>query len=126
MAKNYEQETPSINLIGSGTIFKGDITSNGDFRIDGTLIGSITSKSKIVIGATGVVDGEIHCQNADFSGKIKANVKVGELLTLKSTSNLIGNLNIGKLAIEPGAQFTGNCSMENEKYTPIDETVDDE
>ncbi|MDD2412688.1 MAG: polymer-forming cytoskeletal protein [Bacteroidales bacterium] len=126
MAKNYEQEIPSINLIASGTIFKGDITSNGDFRIDGTLIGSITSKSKVVIGTTGVVDGEIHCQNADFSGKIKADVKVGELLTLKSTSNLIGNLTIGKLAIEPGAQFTGNCSMENEKYTPTDETLDDE
>lgn len=126
MAKNHEQETPSINLIGSGTIVKGDITSNGDFRIDGTLIGSITSKSKVVIGTTGIVDGEIHCLNADFSGKIKANVKVSELLTLKSSTNLIGNINIGKLAIEPGAQFTGNCSMENENYTPTDETIDDE
>ncbi len=125
MAKNYEQESPSINLIGSGTIVKGDITSNGDFRIDGTLIGSITSKSKIVIGTTGVVDGQINCQNADFSGKIKADVKVVELLTLKSTTNLIGNIRVGKLAIEPGAQFTGNCSMENENYTPSADKLND-
>lgn len=125
MAKNYEQESPSINLIGSGTIVKGEITSNGDFRIDGTLIGSITSKSKIVVGTTGVVDGQINCQNADFSGKIKADVKVVELLTLKSTTNLIGNIKVGKLAIEPGAQFTGNCSMENENYSPSEDNLNE-
>lgn len=118
MAKNYEQENPSINLLGNGTMVKGDITSNGDFRIDGTLIGSIFSKSKVVIGTTGVVDGEINCENADFSGSIKGNIKVTELLTLKSTSKLLGNISVGKLAIEPGAQFSGNCIMDNNTLSP--------
>ena len=125
MAKNYEQENPSINLLGNGTIVKGDITSNGDFRIDGTLIGSIFSKSKVVVGTTGVVDGEINCQNADFSGTIKANIKVTELLTLKSTTKLIGNINVGKLAIEPGAQFSGNCTMDNDNLSSSDQSMND-
>ncbi len=131
MAKNYEQENPSINLLGNGTMVKGDITSNGDFRIDGTLIGSIFSKSKVVIGTTGVIDGEINCENADFSGSVKGNIKVTELLTLKSTSKLIGNISVGKLAIEPGAQFSGNCIMENNTLSPSntlsssDQNVDD-
>jgi cytoskeletal protein CcmA (bactofilin family) len=112
MAKNPEIETPSINLLGTGTIVKGNITSNGDMRIDGTLIGSIQSKGKVVVGPTGVVEGEIVCQNADLSGNVKAQVTVTELMTLKSTSRLIGDVKTSKLAIEPGALFTGSCKME--------------
>ncbi len=111
MAKSYESETPSINLLGAGTTIKGEIISNGDFRIDGTLIGSINSKGKIVVGASGSVEGSIICQNADFSGNIKAKIEVAELLTLKATAKLTGDIIIGKLSIEPGAQYTGTCNM---------------
>ncbi len=111
MAKSYESEAPSINLLGAGTTIKGDIVSNGDFRIDGTLIGSINSKGKLVVGASGSVEGNIICQNADFSGNIKAKVEVSELLTLKATAKLVGDISIGKLSIEPGAQYVGNCNM---------------
>lgn len=112
MAKNTEIETPSINLLGAGTVVKGNITSNGDIRIDGTLIGSIQSKGKVVVGPTGIVEGEIVCQNADLSGNVKAQVNVTELMTLKSTSRLVGDVKTSKLAIEPGAMFTGSCKME--------------
>ena len=71
MAKNIEVESPVINIIGNGTIIKGDIKASGDMRIDGTLIGSVTSKGKVVVGTTGNVEGEINCQSADFSGRIK-------------------------------------------------------
>lgn len=113
MAKTYEQEVATINLIGGGTIIKGEVVTNGDFRIDGHLFGSIESQSKIVVGPSGVVDGEIKCQNAEFSGEVRANVKVSELLTLKSTSRLTGDIVVGKLAIEPGAILTGHCSMDD-------------
>lgn len=112
MAKNTEMESPSINLLGTGTVVKGNITSTGDIRIDGTLVGSIQSKGKVVVGPTGNVEGEIMCQNADISGNIKAHVSVAELLTLKSTSRLVGDVKTSKLAIEPGAMFTGSCKME--------------
>ncbi len=111
MAKT-EMESPSINLLGTGTSVKGNIISAGDIRIDGTLIGSIQSKGKVVVGPTGIVEGEIICQNADMSGNIKAHITVTELLTLKSTSRLVGDVKTSKLAIEPGAMFTGSCKME--------------
>jgi len=114
MAKINEQDTPSINLIGSGTIIKGDIKSNGDIRIDGTVIGSLQSKGKVVIGTTGNVEGEIDCVNGDSSGIIKAKVTVKELLSLKASSKLTGDIITNKLAIEPGAVFTGTCNMTNE------------
>ena len=113
MSKNKEVEVHSINLLSSGTMVKGEIKVNGDFRIDGTFEGSIECKGKVVVGPTGSVDGEILCQNADFSGKVKATVKVAELLTLKETANFAGDITTNKLAIEPGAKFSGNCIMEN-------------
>ncbi len=108
---NIIESSPSINFLGNGTIIKGDIKSNGDYRIDGHLMGSINSKGKVVIGASGKVEGEIICQNADFSGIIKAKVVVHELLTLKAAAKLTGDIFVTKLAIEPGARFTGSCNM---------------
>lgn len=111
MAKIFEQESPSINLIGAGTVIKGDIKSNGDIRIDGTLIGSVNSKGKLVVGTSGNIEGEVVCQNADFSGIIKAQVTVLELLSMKASAKLNGDVTTNKLAIEPGALFSGSCSM---------------
>lgn len=115
MAKNNIVETPSINTIGKGTSIKGDVRSGGDFRIDGELNGSISSDGKIVIGATGNVEGEIICQNADISGTVKANIQVKELLSLKSSCSVNGDIVTNKLAIEPGARFSGTCSMDNKE-----------
>lgn len=112
MAKANEPEHTSINLIGSGTTIKGEVKSNGDIRIDGTLIGQVHSKGKIIVGNSGVIEGEIYCQNADFSGNIKAKVEVAELLSLKASSRLRGEIVTNKLAIEPGARFTGTCTMD--------------
>jgi len=119
MAKSFEQDSPSINLVGAGTIIKGEVKSNGDIRIDGTLIGSVSSKGKLVVGATGNIEGEIICQNADFSGIIKATVTVSELLSMKATAKLNGDVITNKLAIEPGALFSGSCSMNNSSIKEI-------
>ena len=114
MAKNVEIDSQSINTIGAGTVIKGDIKSSGNFRIDGTLIGSINCKGKIIVGNTGIVEGDIICQNADFSGEIKANIKISELLALKASSKLTGEVITNKLSIEPGAKFSGSCNMDND------------
>ena len=111
MAKTITNETPTVNMIGKGTSIKGDVRSDGDFRIDGNLTGSIHSTGKIVVGATGTIDGEINCQNADISGVVKATIKVKELLSLKATCKVSGDVHTNKLAIEPGAIFTGTCNM---------------
>lgn len=104
-------DSNSINILGSGTEVTGNIKSNGDFRIDGHLKGNIEVKGKLVVGASGLVDGEVFCQTADISGNLKGKINVSELLTLKSTSRITGDIITGKIAIEPDAQFTGTCSM---------------
>lgn len=101
----------STSLIGAGTSMKGDITSNGDLRIDGSLIGNINCTAKVVIGANGVVEGDIHGQQADIMGKVTGTIKVKDLLQLKGGSMVNGNLQAAKLQIEPTANFNGECHM---------------
>ena len=101
----------TVNTIGSGTVVTGDVQSKGDIRVDGTLKGSINTKGKVVVGSTGIVEGDVTCQNADVSGEIKAKITVSELLSLKTTAKLDGDIIANKLAIEPGATFSGSCSM---------------
>lgn len=111
MSKGASPETGSVNLIGAGTTIEGDINSNSDIRIDGTLKGTLNTRGKLVVGPSGNIEGEITCQNADISGQLRGKLNVTELLSLKSTAKLSGEIVVGKLAIEPGADFSGNCSM---------------
>jgi cytoskeletal protein CcmA (bactofilin family) len=101
----------SASLIGAGTTMKGDITSNGDLRIDGTLVGNIHCSAKVVIGANGVVQGDINGQQADIMGKVTGTISVKDLLQLKGGSHLNGNIEAAKLQIEPAANFNGQCHM---------------
>ena len=107
-------QTPAGNgttLISSGTTLKGDISSNGDLRIDGTIIGNIHSNAKIIIGASGVVEGDISGNQADIVGKVSGNIRAKELLQLRGESVVTGNLYAGKLQVEPSATFNGQCHM---------------
>ncbi len=100
-----------LNMIASGTKIQGDIESEGDFRVEGTLIGTIKSKGKIVIGESGSVDGQVFCENADISGKVKGKIEVSALTVLKESSSFEGDITTMKISIEPGAIFSGSCQM---------------
>lgn len=112
---NYQESTNSVNTIVNGTEINGEIKSTGDIRIDGKLKGTVDIKGRLVIGATGFVDGEIICSNCDVSGKILGTITVTELLSLKSSANIQGDMVTKKLSIEPGAVFTGTCKMDGKQ-----------
>ena len=103
--------TETINTIGAGTIVTGDIQSKGDIRLDGVLKGSVNTSGKVVLGKEGIIEGDVVCNSADISGTIKAKITVSQLLSLKATAKLNGEIITNKLSIEPGAAFTGSCSM---------------
>lgn len=106
-----EETKVAVNMIGAGTIITGDIYSKGDIRVDGTLKGSVITEGKVVLGKDGVIEGDVECSTADISGMIKAKITVAELLLLKTSAKLNGDITTNKLSIEPGAEFTGSCSM---------------
>ena len=109
--KTQKEMTEMINTIGAGTTITGDVQSKGDIRIDGTLKGSVNTTGKVVLGKEGVIEGDVVCNNADIAGALKAKITTTELLSLKSTAKLNGDITTNKLSIEPGASFTGSCSM---------------
>jgi cytoskeletal protein CcmA (bactofilin family) len=116
MAKMAEAEnTNKINMIGVGTTIEGNISSSENIRFDGNLIGNLQTKGKVFIGQSGKVTGEIRCKNCEIEGVVDGRVVVEELLSLRSVSKLFGEIKTGKLAIEPGATFTGKCDMGGKK-----------
>jgi len=117
MAKETESLRDQINIIGGGTTIKGDIDCSGDIRIDGKVTGNINVQGKIVIGQTGNINGQINCKNSEIEGKLDGKIYVAELLVLKSTAAILGDITTSKLAIEPGATFTGNCKMDGKGQT---------
>ncbi|MFM2368954.1 MAG: hypothetical protein RL619_1254 [Bacteroidota bacterium] len=110
-AKSYTDLLGKTNRIVEGTTIKGDIISQADFRLDGELIGNFQSSGKIVIGPAGSVTGDIVCKNADIEGKFNGKIHVTEILNIKSKASIHGEVSVGKLSVEPGADFSASCTM---------------
>lgn len=106
-----EDITSSSTFISKGTVIQGNIETPGNFRIEGKLTGNLTSKAKVALGPVASVTGDIKAQNAEVDGTIDGNVDVAELLTLKATAVVTGNITTSKLVVEPGAVFNGKCTM---------------
>lgn len=99
------------NVIAKKSTFVGDVTSEGDFRIDGVLEGTLKTKGRVIIGVEGVIKGNVEAENADIEGKFSGQLLVANTLTIKATANISGDVIIGKLSIEPGATFNATCAM---------------
>ena len=113
MAKNIQEDAHVVNQIKSGTYIEGIIKATSDIRIDGTLKGTLQTEGKLVIGTSGQIDGDITCQSAEIHGTVNGKVTVNEMLSLKASCKLLGDIVVGRLSIEPGAQFSGSCVMGN-------------
>lgn len=127
MGKGSNPDSPfagrgSINIIGQGTEIDGEITSDHDIRVDGILKGFVKSKSKVVIGATGIVEGDVVCKNADITGKLTGKLSVSDLLFLKSSANVQGDIVTNKIVVESGAIMNGTLQMGDVKAQKMVET----
>lgn len=109
--KIAEELSNSSNIIGKGTTFQGDIETHGNIRVEGVIKGSIITKSKIVVGQSARVEGSILAQNAEVAGSVKGSVEVTELLTLRPTAVIDGDIITNKLVVESGSKFNGGCKM---------------
>ncbi|MEY8849429.1 polymer-forming cytoskeletal protein [Psychroserpens sp. XS_ASV72] len=99
------------NTIAKGTTVTGDIISDGDFRIEGTLQGNIKTSGKVVIGKSGIINGTLKSTNADVEGKFSGKLLISGLLSLKSSAHVEGEAEVGKLAVEIDATFNATCVM---------------
>ena len=99
------------NTIAKGSTITGDIVSDGDFRIEGTIQGNVKTPGKVVIGRTGIIKGTLTSANADIEGRFSGKLILSDTLSLKSTAFVEGEVEVAKLAVEPGATFNATCKM---------------
>lgn len=112
MAKNTENiPDMGINRIVEGTSIEGEIKCESNIRIDGSFVGNLSTKGRLVVGPQGRIEGTVNCQNAEIEGLVKGKVFVQQLLSLKGTAKVEGDIFTDKLAVEPGSSFTGACNM---------------
>lgn len=100
------------------TSLVGNIETKSNIRIDGVLKGNINCGGKIIIGPQGEIQGDLNCQNIDIEGKFKGKMEVIEMLLVKTTAKIVGEVITGKLSVEPGALFEASCTM-NSKIKSI-------
>jgi cytoskeletal protein CcmA (bactofilin family) len=101
----------NATMIAEGTTLKGDLHSNHDLRIDGTIHGNVSSSAKIVIGPSGKIEGNMEGRNADISGKVNGNIQVSEILQLRAQCQVQGDITAETLQVDPSAVFNGKCKM---------------
>lgn len=109
--KNDPAQNSALNMVGLGTVIKGDMSSDGDLRIDGKIEGNVTTKSKIAMGAAALIMGNVSARSADISGRIDGDLMINETLFLRSSAKINGQVHTSKLVVESGAEFNGNCRM---------------
>jgi|TARA_B110000014_G_scaffold144963_1_gene100764 cytoskeletal protein CcmA (bactofilin family) len=109
--KSTTSSSTAQNRIVKGTKIIGKVFSDGGFRIDGEIEGDVETEGKVVIGVTGKIKGTLTCDNADIEGEFNGKLIVKEILSLRSTATLQGEVYISKLAVEPGANFNATCTM---------------
>jgi len=110
-AKKYPEQAQASNRILMGTSIEGDLLSDGDVRIDGTVKGTVKISGKLVVGEHGVVEGEVECKNAAIAGTVEGTFKIAQTLSIAQSGKVSGQIHTEKLSVEPGAELNGSVTM---------------
>lgn len=116
-------QSGKTSMIGTGTVIHGEIISQSDIRIDGKLVGNVKCAAKVVVGAQGEIEGNIIAQQCDITGKVTGNMNIKDILNLRATASIKGDIVAGKISMEPTVQFNGKCTMQAGTVSQVVEMV---
>ena len=112
MASNRnDQNAPAPTLISKGCVIHGRIESDVFVRIDGHIKGDLLIKEGLIIGENGIIEGNIKSKEIVVFGRVKGNI-VADSIEIKSTGNILGELNTNSLQVDTGATYIGNVTMD--------------
>ncbi len=110
--KNSDISSDSFDtLIGTKSVFTGNIESEGSIRIDGKLKGDIKANGDVYIGSNAEVTGNITTSNASIAGTLKGNINSTGILKILSSAKLYGDISVKSFVVDEGAVFEGKCNM---------------
>ncbi len=111
----------ALNTLVNGTEVEGNIKTESDIRIDGTLIGNLSCAAKVIIGPSGIIEGDVNCQSAVIEGSFEGLLEVAGNLTLKETAVINGEAAYDKLVVHQGAVI--NATIRRKGANPTDNTI---
>lgn len=115
----------SSNSLVQGTNIEGSVQADKDIRIDGSLIGNLNCKGKVIIGPTGFVSGDVQCDNAVIEGRFEGILIVADVLHIKETARVEGDVTTQKLVVQPGSIFNVKCKMGQPSSGPRKVSLDE-
>lgn len=118
-------DSNALNSLVKGTVVEGIVTSENDIRVDGVIKGTLTCKAKVIIGPSGSIQGDVRCQNAMIEGRFEGKLFVEDLLSVKETAHVVGDITTDKLLVQPGAIFNVTCVMKAAAKAPQKEATSD-
>ncbi len=108
----FSRKQPDMEvIIGPESGIKGEITSKGTVRIDGTFEGNVTSEC-VIVGETGALTGDIAVKTCIIGGKLTGNIRASEGVEIRHRGEICGDIYAQKLIMAEGAQFDGHSYMQ--------------
>ena len=126
MARDIKEGRLS-GFVGHGTTLTGETEFHAMLRVDGHLVGTVTSEAgTLIIGTSGLVDANIAVAAATINGAVNGDIVASEKLHLGRTARVLGNIQSPRLIVEEGAILEGSCTMVQARQTQEEEIAQPE
>jgi cytoskeletal protein CcmA (bactofilin family) len=99
-------------VIGAGLAIEGELTSQEEVVVQGTLRGTLATNDAVSVASGGVVEADVTAASLSVAGQVTGNVTANERVDIQAGGRLIGDVKAARLTIADGAQFKGNVDME--------------
>ena len=100
-------DSPAETVVGPSVKINGDLNSEGNIRIEGSVSGKVKTSQSVHIGEAAKIAADVHAGNAVIAGEVQGNIKISGNLILLKTARVAGDVTCAVLRVEDGAQFSG-------------------
>ena len=98
-------------VVGTSVKLKGNLRSDGDITVDGSVNGEIKTKGTVNLGPNAHIIANVQAKNVNIAGTVQGNVSASERLSISESGRVYGDISASILAISAGAVFTGKSTM---------------
>lgn len=99
-------------VIGAGITIEGELTTDDDVVVLGTLRGRLVAKDAVTVEQGGAVEADISGGPVAVAGSVTGNIISSDRVDLQNGAKVIGNVKATRITIADGAQFKGNVDMD--------------
>jgi cytoskeletal protein CcmA (bactofilin family) len=114
-----------LNMVGEGTVFEGTLRAESNVRVSGHIKGTLDVDGRVIVTQEGVVEGELRATDADVAGSVQGEIHITERLMLKSTARIDGSIAAGRIKVEEGALFAGQCKIGEQVGEKVQKRLDE-